>query len=114
MAMFLKERLGALRGRLKPASAMGAQGAAVRELAAVLGPGEVLQRAEDVIVYEYDYGLDRGMPDLVVSRARPSRWPRWRGWRGGMGWRWWRGAPGRGSRAERWRCGAGSWWRWHG
>src|ERR1700694_1306405 len=31
-----------------------------------LGPGAVLQGAENVIVYEYDYGLDRGMPDLVV------------------------------------------------
>jgi glycolate oxidase len=31
-----------------------------------LGPGAVFRGAEDVIVYEYDYGLDRGMPDLVV------------------------------------------------
>ena len=31
-----------------------------------LGPGVVFQGAENVIVYEYDYGLDRGMPDLVV------------------------------------------------
>ncbi len=32
----------------------------------VLGPGVVFQGAENAIVYEYDYGLDRGMPDLVV------------------------------------------------
>src|SRR5216683_8218585 len=31
-----------------------------------LGPDVVFQGAENVIVYEYDYGLDRGMPDLVV------------------------------------------------
>src|SRR6195256_6932637 len=31
-----------------------------------LGPGVVFQGASDVIVYEYDYGLDRGMPDLVA------------------------------------------------
>ena len=28
-----------------------------------LGPGVVFSGAEGVIVYEYDYGLDRGMPD---------------------------------------------------
>ena len=32
----------------------------------VLGPGVVFEGAENAIVYEYDYGLDRGMPDLVV------------------------------------------------
>jgi glycolate oxidase len=31
-----------------------------------LGPGVVFEGAENVIVYEFDYGLDRGMPDLVV------------------------------------------------
>ena len=31
-----------------------------------LGPGVVFEGAENAIVYEYDYGLDRGMPDLVV------------------------------------------------
>src|SRR5437016_3493347 len=31
-----------------------------------LGPDTVFEGAENVIVYEYDYGLDRGMPDLVV------------------------------------------------
>ncbi|MCA1646596.1 MAG: FAD-binding protein [Chloroflexi bacterium] len=31
-----------------------------------LGPGVVFEGVENVIVYEYDYGLDRGMPDLVV------------------------------------------------
>lgn len=38
-----------------------------------LGPGAVFQGAENVIVYEYDYGLDRGMPDLVVlPRSTPD------------------------------------------
>jgi glycolate oxidase len=31
-----------------------------------LGPGVVFEGVENVIVYEYDYGLDRGMPDLVA------------------------------------------------
>ena len=57
-----------------------------------LGPGAVFEATEDVIMYEYDYGLDRAMPDLVAlprstaevqaivraaqvraSRAAPSR-----------------------------------------
>ncbi len=31
-----------------------------------LGPNAVFHAVEDTIVYEYDYGLDRHMPDLVV------------------------------------------------
>ncbi len=31
-----------------------------------LGPGVVFVAAEDTIMYEYDYGLDRAMPDLVA------------------------------------------------
>ncbi|TME36424.1 MAG: FAD-binding protein [Chloroflexi bacterium] len=31
-----------------------------------LGPASVFEAAEDVIVYEYDYGLDRAMPDVVA------------------------------------------------
>ncbi|MGI9145546.1 MAG: FAD-binding oxidoreductase [Chloroflexota bacterium] len=31
-----------------------------------LGPGVVFSGVENVVVYEYDYGLDRGMPDLVA------------------------------------------------
>src|SRR5579859_2477307 len=31
-----------------------------------LGPGVIFTGTENVIVYEYDYGLDRGMPDLVA------------------------------------------------
>jgi glycolate oxidase len=31
-----------------------------------LGPESVFGAAEDVIMYEYDYGLDRAMPDLVA------------------------------------------------
>src|SRR6202048_1118042 len=31
-----------------------------------LGPGVIFSGTENVIVYEYDYGLDRGMPDLVA------------------------------------------------
>ena len=31
-----------------------------------LGPGVVFSGTENVIVYEYDYGLDRGMPDVVA------------------------------------------------
>jgi glycolate oxidase len=35
-------------------------------LRAELGPGSVYRGVEDVIMYEYDYGLDRAMPDLVA------------------------------------------------
>jgi glycolate oxidase len=35
-------------------------------LSIALGPGTVIDGAENVIVYEYDYGLDRGVPDLVA------------------------------------------------
>ena len=35
-------------------------------LASALGPDSVFSATEDVIMYEYDYGLDRRMPDLVA------------------------------------------------
>jgi glycolate oxidase len=35
-------------------------------LRAALGADAVFRGAEDVIMYEYDYGLDRAMPDLVA------------------------------------------------
>ena len=35
-------------------------------LRAALGPDSVFAATEDVIMYEYDYGLDRAMPDLVA------------------------------------------------
>ena len=35
-------------------------------LARSLGPDSVFAAAEDVIMYEYDYGFDRSMPDLVA------------------------------------------------
>src|SRR5919197_2978702 len=35
-------------------------------LTTALGRETVVGGAENVIVYEYDYGLDRGMPDLVA------------------------------------------------
>src|SRR6266536_5787955 len=35
-------------------------------LEAALGSGAVFRGVENVIVYEYDYGLDRAMPDLVA------------------------------------------------
>lgn len=50
-----------------------AEGAALgRRLVDLLGEDAVLYRPEDVIVYEYDYGLDRAMPQAVVfpSSAR--------------------------------------------
>src|SRR5436309_472872 len=31
-----------------------------------LGPDSVFETTEDTIMYEYDYGLDRRMPDLVA------------------------------------------------
>ncbi len=37
-----------------------------RRLTAELGEDSVFSATEDVIMYEYDYGLDRRMPDLVV------------------------------------------------
>ena len=36
------------------------------QLRAALGDDAVYRLPEDVIVYEYDYGMDRGMPDLAV------------------------------------------------
>src|SRR4051794_6040322 len=36
------------------------------KLSAALGPGAVFSATEDVIMYEYDYGLDRAIPDLVA------------------------------------------------
>jgi glycolate oxidase len=38
-----------------------------------MGPEAVLRAAEDVIVYEYDYGLDRGMPDIVALPERTAQ-----------------------------------------
>jgi glycolate oxidase len=35
-------------------------------LGTTLGPGAVFSAIEDVIMYEYDYGLDRAMPDVVA------------------------------------------------
>jgi glycolate dehydrogenase FAD-linked subunit len=35
-------------------------------LSRALGPGSVFRGMENVIVYEYDYGLDRGVPELVA------------------------------------------------
>ncbi|GAC1313859.1 MAG: FAD-linked oxidase C-terminal domain-containing protein [Chloroflexota bacterium] len=35
-------------------------------LRAALGPDSVFEAFEDVIMYEYDYGIDRGLPDLVT------------------------------------------------
>src|SRR5205085_5441222 len=37
-----------------------------RRLRDALGPHAVFCATEDVIMYEYDYGLDRRMPDLVA------------------------------------------------
>ena len=64
----------------------------VDQLREALGPGSVFEATEDVVMYEYDYGLDRAMPQLVAlprstaevqaivraarapaSRAAPSR-----------------------------------------
>jgi glycolate oxidase len=42
------------------------ESAVVRELRAALGVDDVLSLPEDVLVYEYDYGLDRSPPELVV------------------------------------------------
>lgn len=39
---------------------------AKRELAALLGPKGCLDRREDLALYEYDGGVDKGRPDLVV------------------------------------------------
>ena len=50
----------------------------VERLRHALGPGVVFSGPENVIVYEYDYGLDRAMPDLVAlprsALAYPARW----------------------------------------
>src|SRR5262249_26022601 len=39
---------------------------AVRALSDRLGTAAVLHRFEDTLVYEYDYGLDRHAPEIVV------------------------------------------------
>ncbi|MGE5647877.1 MAG: FAD-linked oxidase C-terminal domain-containing protein [Acidobacteriota bacterium] len=41
-------------------------GAAARRLRALVGPRAVLDRAEDLALYEYDAGVDKHRPDLVV------------------------------------------------
>src|SRR5690349_14432639 len=40
--------------------------AAIKELKNALGPDGVLDRAEDLMVYEYDASLAKGRPDIVV------------------------------------------------
>jgi glycolate oxidase len=43
-----------------------AQDRLAQQLRDILGPESVFRAVEDVIMYEYDYGLDRRMPDLVA------------------------------------------------
>jgi glycolate oxidase len=38
----------------------------VERISDALGPGSIFDRTEDVIMYEYDYGLDRSMPQVVA------------------------------------------------
>jgi len=45
---------------------LGALATLAEGLRRELGPGVIFTGTENVIVYEYDYGLDRGMPDLVA------------------------------------------------
>src|SRR4051794_20663543 len=40
--------------------------AAIKELRKTLGSDAVLDRPEDLMVYEYDASLAKGMPDIVV------------------------------------------------
>jgi len=48
-----------------------AHGRLAAQLRQALGPMSVFEQVEDVIMYEYDYGLDRRMPDLVaLPRSR--------------------------------------------
>ena len=48
-----------------------AHGRLAAQLRQALGPTSVFEQVEDVIMYEYDYGLDRRMPDLVaLPRSR--------------------------------------------
>jgi glycolate oxidase len=47
------------------------RGRLAEQLRQALGPSSVFEQVEDVIMYEYDYGLDRRMPDLVaLPRSR--------------------------------------------
>jgi glycolate oxidase len=68
MSNRLLEHLRSFGGTLVPARSHGREerAAVVEELAALLGEEAVLHQPEDVLVYEYDYGLDRGLPNLVV------------------------------------------------
>jgi glycolate oxidase len=47
--------------------------AAATELCAALGDDAVLWRPDDVLVYEYDYGLDRQAPQIVVFPQSASQ-----------------------------------------
>ena len=44
----------------------GLQARIVRELREILGPDAVLDRYEDLLVYEYDAYMDRSLPQVVV------------------------------------------------
>ena len=41
----------------------------VRELQAALGPDAVLWRPEDVLAFEYDGSIDRGLPAAIAFPA---------------------------------------------
>ena len=38
----------------------------VREFEKLLGPSSVLYRPEDLLLYEYDGSVEKGLPDVVV------------------------------------------------
>jgi len=49
----------------------------IRELQAIVGKQYVLHAPEDLLVYEYDATIERGLPEAVVLPATASRWRRW-------------------------------------
>ena len=57
----------------RPSLSGARRAALVAELEAVFGPSNVLDSPDDVLVYEYDYGLDRAAPDVVVFPDRAEQ-----------------------------------------
>jgi len=47
--------------------------AARNELAAIVGPRNALTRAEDLVLYEYDGGVDKARPEMVVFPANTEQ-----------------------------------------
>ena len=45
----------------------------IRDLVAIAGEPNVVHRAEDLLVFEYDGSVDRALPTVVVLPRMPRR-----------------------------------------